>query len=240
MTDRSAVSDARSDETDHDERNLLDVGREEARTTLDNQLRALEDVDTKASKILRLNVALLSILLTSISIASRSSTFDVAAFLNPLSFAGVGSLLASTAFAALTYTSSDVIVGLRPDDLRVVVDDEYDATRIQEGLVESYANWIEFNAGTNARTIPLVTLTIVLVVYAIAFLTLGILHALLESMPKYIVPITVACLLGFTMWTDLPAQAGRWHAEVEPRRTLRLMIDGFAERFSPNRDNERP
>ena len=120
MIDGSPVSDEHDSEATETERDMLDIGREEARQTLDNQIRALDDVDTKASKILRLNVALLSILLMGTSVLAKSPDYGVTELLTPLSLAGIGSLLVSTGFAGLTYTSSEFQAGLGPEDLRTL------------------------------------------------------------------------------------------------------------------------
>lgn len=240
MTDRSAVSEERSDEANLDEQDLLDIGREEARQTLDHQIRTLNDIDTKASKILRLNVALLSLLLMGASVLANSSSYHATELLTPLSLTGIGSLLVSTVFAGLTYTSSEFRGGLGPDDLRIVLDCEYDDEQLHEALLASYADWIEFNDDTNVRNEPLITLTIVWAVYAVTFLTLGVLDVFLGSVPGYVVLLAVTALFVFTLSADLPSQLSRWHKVVEPTARLRRKTLEFAERLSNTRGNERP
>lgn len=240
MTDRSADPEEHGDEARETDGypDPLAISREEARATLDHQIETLADIDTKASKILRLNVALLSILLMGTSVLAKSSSYGVAEFLTPLSLVGVGSLLVSTAFAGLTYTSSDLQGGLGPDDLRTVLDGEYDSERLREELVESYADWIEFNDGTNVRNEPLVTLTIVWTVYAVTFLTLGVLDVFLGSVPGYVVLLAVGALFVFTLSADVPGQLSRWAKAVESTARLRRWTLALAEHFSDMGNNE--
>lgn len=241
MTDRSTVSDARSDEANLDEEHdPLSISREEARTALDHQIRTLDDIDTKASKILRLNVALLSILLMGASVLAKSPNYGTTELLTPLSLAGVGSLLVSTAFAGLTYTSSEFQAGLGPEDLRTVLDGEYDDEQFHEALVASYAEWIAFNDATNVRNEPLITLTIASAVYAVTFLTLGVIDVFLGSIPGFVVILTVLALLAFTLFTGVPTKLARWYGAVEPGATLRRKTLDVAERFSVRQNNERP
>jgi hypothetical protein len=240
MTDRSAVSEAGNDGADPDGRLSLEIGREEARTALDHQIRTLDDIDTKASKILRLNVALLSILLMGASVLAKSPNYGAIELLTPLSLLGVGSLVVSTAFAGLTYTSSEFQAGLGPEDLRTVLEGEYDDAQLQEALVASYAEWIAFNDATNVRNESLITLTIVSTVYAVAFLTLGVIDVFLDSIPGLVVLFAVLTLFAFTLFTGVPTKLARWYRAVEPAATLRRKALEVAERFSVRENNERP
>lgn len=246
MTDRQMVPDGedcdreqQDDGRSHDP-NPLAISREEARATLDHQVETLADIDTKASKILRLNVALLSILLMGTSVLAKSTAYDVTELLTPLSLVGVGSLLVSTAFAGLTYTSSEFRGGLGPDDLRTVLDREYDDARLQEALVASYADWIEFNDGTSLRNESLITLTIVWAVYAVAFLTLGVVDVFLDSIPGFVVLFAVLALAVFTLLSRVPTQLACWWDVVEPLAKFRLVIVDITERLSDKENNERP
>jgi hypothetical protein len=54
--------------------NIVEISRQEAQRTLDNQFRMLSDIDDKAARLLRINLILLGIILTGISIAADSST----------------------------------------------------------------------------------------------------------------------------------------------------------------------
>ena len=243
MTDRQTVPDGekydgeqRDDERDNDPNPLI-VSRVEARATLDHQIETLADIDTKASKILRLNVALLSILLLGTSVLAKSSAYGAAEFLTPLSLVGVGSLLASTAFAGLTYTSSEFRGGLGPNDLRTVLDCEYDDERLQEALVASYADWIEFNDGTNLRNESLITLTIVWAVYAVAFLTLGTVDVFLDSIPGFVVLFVVLALAVFTLLSRVPTQLACWW-DVESLASFRRWIVDITEHLSDRENNE--
>lgn len=244
MVDRQTVpdsenrADGRRNDERSDESNPLAIGRKEARATLDHQIETLADVDTKASKVLRLNVALLSILLMGTSVLAKSPAYSVTEFLKPLSLVGVGSLLVSTAFAGLTYTSSEFQAGLGPEDLRTVLNGTYNEERFREDLVESYADWIEFNDGTSLRNEPLITFTVVWAVYAVTFLTLGVLDVFLGTVPGHVVLLTITGLFAFTLSADVPSQLSRWREAVEPEVKFRRKMLALTEHFSDTEDNE--
>lgn len=67
------MSDDSSDGGDS-EFDILTIAREEAHRTVDHQLSTLNDIDTKAAKILRLNLLLLSIVLTGLSVVGTRSS----------------------------------------------------------------------------------------------------------------------------------------------------------------------
>lgn len=51
---------------------ILELAHEEAQRTVDDQIQTLNDIDTKAARILRLDVVLISIVLTGVSITLQS------------------------------------------------------------------------------------------------------------------------------------------------------------------------
>ena len=166
------------------------------------------------------------------SVLAKSPNFGATALLTPLSLVGVSSLLISTAFAGLTYTSSEFQAGLGPEDLRTVLDGEYDDEQFHEALVASYAEWIAFNDATNARNEPLITLTIVAAVYAVTFLTLGVVDVFLGSIPELVVLFAVLALFAFTLFTGVPTKLARWYRAGEPAAMLRRKTHEVGERFS--------
>lgn len=99
---------------------LLSELRSEARETATGQQETLNDIDSKASKILRVNVLLIGVIISTLSIAAKiggkpatagpdngTPTLLLDHFLNLYTKLGVGFLILSTALAALTYTASD-------------------------------------------------------------------------------------------------------------------------------------
>jgi len=202
---------------DHDEEaELLSVAREEAHRTIDNQIQTLDDIDSKAARILRINLVLLSIVLTGFSIASSSTEanpagFEIVQLLNNYTYTGLILLLLSTAVAGVTYTASNMKAGVSPNDLQSVLDNDYSAQQNLEGIIESYANWIERNYRVNAKNAPLGTLTTLLLIAAMAFLALGFKKAVTAEVEWWLLSITVILLLSIAHFAGLYGQLQQYH-----------------------------
>jgi fatty acid desaturase len=61
---------------------------------------------------------------------------------------------------------------------------EYTEVQLYEELLTEYDEIIEFNKETNIRNTPLITITILLVMTAVTFLSLGVLYMLWS--PRYV------------------------------------------------------
>lgn len=196
------------------ELDILEITREEARTTLDNQLKSINDIDRKASKILRLNVILIGIFLSVVSITVDAETGVVPLF-NGYTAAGTTCLILSTIFASLTYSTSDTRTGMSSDDLRQILDGGYSDKKIREGIVESYASWIDFNYQTNIGNALLFTVTVLLLVFSVTLLSVGVVDALLFSVPLWLDVVVVVLLLLLAYFLDVHKQVHRWYTEVD-------------------------
>lgn len=147
---------------------------EEARETINNQLDTLDDIDAKAMSILRLNVLLVGVILTAVSVAVEIDAVVLGELNNGYVAIGVGSLVLSTALAAITYTSSDSEVGIDGESIRAAVDASLDEEEFEAATAQSYAAWIEFNDRTNVMNAPVITLTMLLVVIGLVHLAIGV------------------------------------------------------------------
>lgn len=154
--------------------------RQEARQTVDAQRATLEDIDTKASRILRLNVTLIGILVSVLSIVTQfgpeteSGLGRIEPFLNVYTEIGVGALVLSTAFAAMTYTTSELDVGISSENLTDLLRADFSREETEELLIKNYIIRINFNRSTNVRNIPLFQLTILFIIVAIVSFVLGL------------------------------------------------------------------
>lgn len=204
MSDDSDENKVGSDKIDDIQ--LLRIAREEAHRTVDHQVATLNDIDTKAAKILRPNLILLGIVLTGVSLVSNGTptlSAETSATVGNLEnfFIGVGfsSLLVSTAIAALTYTASSVRKGMSGRDLRQLLRNDYQNEQNLAGIVDSYADWMQYNFRVNTRNAPLGTLTLLFLVYAIVFLSTGVYHTFVA--PVTAVPTTaLTVLLALFSW----------------------------------------
>lgn len=193
-------------------REALAVSREEARATVDHQIRTINDVDVEAVRILRANVVLAGLVLTGVSLVVRSGREVGATVLNGYLVSGLGFLLFSTALAAVTYTASSMQPGIGPDDLRSILHSNYSADQVRTGLIEGYAHWMEFDRATNVRDAPLLTATIVLLAWALGFVGAGVVVAFRGPVPWYVHWSVPILLLAFTASTGLYGQVRRWRA----------------------------
>lgn len=196
------------------------VALEEARRTVDKQNEVLNNIDDKAARILRINLVVIGLLLTGLSVATRSDggQSESARELLPVvaniyTELGVLALLLSTALAALTYTASASRIGLSGNSLRQIVfeGNAPDRKRLR-GLANSYASWIESNYETNAYNAPLATGTLLLLVYAVTLLVLGGIETL-RAVHWYEAGGAIIFLFVFTLSTGIKEQIQR-HLEL--------------------------
>lgn len=179
---------------------------EEGRRTVDRQLEALEDVDAKAISLLKLNLVIVSAVLTISSLTAEVDAFAVADLNNRFNVVAVTSLVLSAALAATTYTASDSEVGMESRAVRHAIDASLSERELEVATAQSYAAWIDFNDRSNALNVLLITLTTLLVVVAIVHFALGT-YAAIDG--PY---TTVGTLLGWTLLigvgilTGLPRQ----------------------------------
>jgi hypothetical protein len=196
--------------------------RDEARETVTAQRETLNDIDTKASRILRLNIALIGILVSVLSITTQtgpaSGLGDFDPFVNVYTEVGIGSLVLSTAFAAMTYTASELDVGVSSENLTDLLRADFSRAEAEELLVKNYVMRINFNRSTNVRNIPLIQLTIILVVSAIVSLVLGIYRGIVGPVPAWLLGIAVVLIVGVVGVSGLLNQTRRAIADIREWR----------------------
>lgn len=166
---------------------LLRELRAEARETVSSQQATLSDIDTKTSKVLRLNLILLGLLVSVVSIAAQSSgessTTAVQPFVNWYLKTGIASIVLSTLFAGITYTASELDVGVSSENLQAVLDAPSSTEAVEELLVKNYIMRINFNRSSNIRNIPLFQATILLELVAMLLVSLGVYDAVIGPVP---------------------------------------------------------
>jgi hypothetical protein len=188
--------------------------RLEARETVTGQRKTLNDIDSKASKILRLNILLIGVIVSALSIAAKiggsASVADSSTgsppllldyFLNIYTKLGVGFLIISTALAALTYTASELDVGVSSDNLTNLIKADFSNDERQELLLKNYVVRINFNRSTNIRNIPLISATILFVVAGILLFTLGTYQAIVGAIPWWLSGISIL-FLAAVVWAS--------------------------------------
>jgi len=189
--------------------------RAEARETVEAQKATLDDIDTKASRILRLNIALIGILVSVLSIMTQFGSDQEAGlssidpFVNIYTEIGIGALVLSTAFAAMTYTASELDVGVSSENLTELLRADFSNEETEELLLKNYIMRINFNRSTNVRNIPLIQLTIILIVLAIISFVLGIYQGIIGPVPVWLLLAAIILIGGVVVVSGFVTQARR-------------------------------
>jgi uncharacterized membrane protein YozB (DUF420 family) len=211
---RSGDDDAEASSTEEFDLDL--VALEEGRRTIDKQNEILNNIDDKAARILRINLVIVGLILTGLSVATgtESQTDPVQEVLpdiiNVYTELGLLALLLSTGVAALTYTASALRIGVTGGSLRRIVfeGDTPDRKRLR-GLTRSYSKWIEQNYRTNAYNAPFATLTLIFLVYAVVLLTLGGIETI-RAVQWYENLIALLFMVAYTVLTGIKGQIDRY------------------------------
>lgn len=192
--------------------------RKEAQRTLDNQLEALYDIDSKAMAILRVNIVLIGLILSLVALAVDQDVFPITDFYNFYVFVGVVALLLSAMVAAVTYTSSDTEVGFSVETIHTVIDADLTEQEFEAGAANSYAHWIKFNDVTNIKNTPLITITSGLLVLGILSLALGLYSAIIDHQTTAVATLAYTLFIFMMYFTGIITQLKRWITLVNLRR----------------------
>ncbi len=187
---------------------------EESKQTLGYQLESLNDIDSKAISILRVNVILIGLLFTAASFVVNSD-FNLTALDNLAFYTGVLSLLLSSALAALTYTASDSEVGIESEKINEVIDFDLSEKEFELAAAQSHARWVWFNNRTNVINAPLITLTNILLIIALSHLALGVYVALDGTYSGIITAIMWALLGIFILLSNIVKQLRTLYDQVD-------------------------
>ncbi len=170
-------------------------------------------MDQKASRLLQLNLVVVGVLLSVVSLVVGDvveQTGVIGSVVNVYSLAGVLSLFLSMVCAGLTYTMSDMVAGADPNRFRKTVD-ESGLEELYETILDDYGRAIEFNDETNDRNRPLVTLTILFTLYGIGLFIIAVADAALTG---YFVPgtkVVIVTLFVVVTWrSGVHGQALDW------------------------------
>lgn len=179
---------------------------DEGRKTLDTQINNLNDIDTKAIRILRVNVLLIGIILSVLTFSSNTQQVGFEEFLNRYIGTGIGLLIFSTATAALTYTASDFRAGMSKENFVTMLKEDLTDQELELVLSKSYAKWIHNNQSAEILNSFFSTSTILLLIYAVSYLSLGVYHALVGPVPFLLEGSTLVALLIITLVSGYPSQ----------------------------------
>ena len=149
---------------------LLQLAREEGQRTINKQIDTFDDIDDKAARILRLNLLVLSILLTGFSVIATGNGMVDSGAVNNLEnsyvFGGVFAILVSTILAAFTYTGSNYRSGMSGRDLEnKILNADVQPIDALYDTAEGYSRWAQHNFKVNTRLVPLSTAMLLTLIY---------------------------------------------------------------------------
>lgn len=174
--------------------------REEVRTTVEGQVAWLREIDDNAMRTLRFNTVLLGLVVPAFSFALEFGlVVEIQAFYTSYTAFGITTLIASTALAGLTYTSSSIEAGVSSDDVRGARRRALTDEEVHDALLASYVQWIRSNQETVRWNTVLVTLTVILTIVAFVSLTLGFASAILGTLPWFVTYSAYFGLLGIAI-----------------------------------------
>lgn len=194
--------------------------RSEAQKTVNSQIETINDIDTKASQILRLNILLIGVIVSVLSLVAQGGGdgnlyfTDIEAFINTYMGLGFASLVLSTAFAAMTYGASELDTGINVENIESFLAVDFTEEEVEELLLKNYASRINFNRSTNIRNLPLITATLNLVVAGVVFFSLGIFEAAIGTVPRWLDYLAVTLLLVVVWKSAFPIQTYRATKDV--------------------------
>lgn len=193
-----------------DEEEAAELALEQAQRVIDVQIRTLNEIDTKAIKLLSLNAVLIGAGVSVVSVAVRSSAYPAEALSNWYTVGGGALLLASTITAALAYTASTTKAGPSANDIRRMVSGRYEQSAVTTGLARSYADWVELNYRENVRNTPLLTVSILTLVLSFVSLTVGTAESIAGPVPGWVSSLLLAVAGVLSRSTGVFEQIRRW------------------------------
>jgi uncharacterized membrane protein len=166
---------------DSDSRQDLKHVCAEARETIDIQVEKIHEEESKAIKICRLNLLLLGVVASVISLYNQTGNGAGGEILNIPFFLGTTALIFSTIISAVGYTSSETAMGISEDALSDVREGNRDGWSYYCNLSKEYENYMEKNDSVHDANSYAITWSLTLAISSIMFYIIG--------MPLYIANI---------------------------------------------------
>lgn len=160
---------------------------EEARETIDQQIAWNREIDDKAARLLRINVALAALVVTALSLGLQYVPTDGGAgppqrafhgAMNWYFAAGTALFVTSTALAGATYTMSSLKVGLQFDGIDGTTESELPVEEFYRELALGYEGWADHNRRVVNRNGTFVSGAILSLVYSVVFFVVGVTNEL--------------------------------------------------------------
>lgn len=185
--------DCRSEEVE-----VLRAALNETRPTLETIESFLSDIDDKAGRTLRLNIAIIGILLTALSIGFSQGLPGTNRVLNGAFFFGLIASSISIVAALLTYTRSTITAGLGVQDIDLVLErDDISEEAMLRAILRSHKEWIRTNGRTNERDASSLFVSHVFLLLSMGYYALAVLWVIIQPIPQSV--LLYAGIIGLTL-----------------------------------------
>jgi len=147
----------------------LRTTHEEARNVLDHQIDILNDIDSKATKTVRITAIILGLIVSAPSVIENPN-----GFVNPFTKWGVVGLVLSITLGMFTYSTSSPDLGPSPNDISRLLDNKYREDEWLVILLDSYEDWIDRTQRVNRFNGVFLALTQLSLITSLALLAWGV------------------------------------------------------------------
>lgn len=184
---------------------------QEARHTLNQQIRRIDKADQKAISLLRVNLLLAGIIISFLTLAEGLDGIEATNFLNIWSIFGVILLFLSLIMSAMTYTSSGYEIGISPKMMGKVEGGTYaTSTDFQNRLISLYEGWLRNNGQIARCNAYFITVSLLLAIDSVIFLIGGMVTGSLNTQGEIINYLAFAAVIIFV----IPANLAIWWADM--------------------------
>jgi len=186
----------------------------EARYTINNQVSKIHLEGRKAVGITRLNLLLLGLFASAISITLRTTDVSTAEFLNLHVAVGTTCLIMSTIVSSMAYTSSQFKVGVNTKPVKRVREGEMNDKEYLKTLSDRYKEWIIQNRKVHKYNATAITWALTFALGGLMFFIIGLGIGIGEFSGTEISNILLLSGVMVTMFLTILLHRSDWFFEV--------------------------
>ncbi|WP_152421772.1 hypothetical protein [Haloferax denitrificans] len=162
------------------EESKLAIACGEARHTVDQQIEKIHKEDQKAVGIFRVNLLVIGVLGSALSLSVRTDDLATSGFLNAHTAIGAFALLVSSVVAAMAYTSSKFEMGVDPSQVDLAANGNNSQEDFFQTLSDEYSTWISHNKSVHQFNAYAITWAMILAIVGVVLFSGGVLVGVLQ------------------------------------------------------------
>lgn len=151
-------------------------------------------------------MVLLGLLIAAASLIADADRLSIVAFANLYSSIGVLALLISSALAVVTYTASNVAIGVQEEMVGSALAADRSAVEFDLDVVQTLERCIWYNRRMNVIHTPMVSMTILFLLFSLVTLTIGVYAAVVDTRTTGIAVVLWTAVVLVSALTNLPRQ----------------------------------